>query len=274
MTQKRSYYSTRNNKKSIDVYQLYQQLQSLFLYYSSRDFFKEKLSISDKFTPDDANHKAMFEIKFKPFPISKWDRLDVTEENIFDTLEFLFHHTSKPGELGWFTTDSGLNYQDYCDYNRELGQEEFRGSVNFVICDYGEGFEMTETGEIFTLGKYGLEEILNAEILEYDLNNIDFKVKAAIRRWKNRNLSLDERKQAVIDLADIFEWLKKSEKLSIALNKKDESVLFEIANNFSLRHHNPNQKSNYDKNIWYSWMFHFYLATYHAVIRSIKKLDV
>ena len=28
---------------------------------------------------------------------------------------------------------------------------------------------------------------------------------------------------------------------------------------------------NYDNKVWYSWMFHFYLATYHAVIRLLKK---
>ena len=42
-----------------------------------------------------------------------------------------------------------------------------------------------------------------------------------------------------------------------------------IANNFSLRHHNSDQIQNYDQDIWYSWIFHFYLAKYHAVIRLI-----
>jgi hypothetical protein len=65
--------------------------------------------------------------------------------------------------------------------------------------------------------------------------------------------------------------LRKSGELKKALNKKDESDLFNIANNFAIRHHNPEQKSNYDEKIWYSWMFHFYLASYHAVIRIINR---
>ncbi|TFE19432.1 hypothetical protein [Cohnella luojiensis] len=225
-------------------------------------------------TCTNANHRAMIEIRFMPFPIHKWEPTDITEDNIFDTIEFLYHHISKPGELEYITTETGFNYQDYIDYDAEQGKQEFRDEVNLIICDYGEGLELLSNGEIQAIGKHGLEEILNAEVPEYDYSNIDEKVKDAISKWKNRNLDINERKQAVVDLANVFEWLKKTEKLSQILDKKDENALFEIANNFSLRHHNPNQKSNYDKNIWYSWMFHFYLATYHAVIRSIKKKEI
>mgnify|MGYP001394864563 CR=1 FL=1 len=271
---KRLYYSSRNKNKSTDISKVYQQLQSLFEYFKSKDFFVEKLNIKFDNIPDEVNHKAMFEIKFKPFPISKWDRYDISEENIFDTIEFLFDHASKPGEKGWFTSETGFNYLDYLEFDEEAGREEFRTAVNLIINDYGVGYELTSSGEILAKGKEGLEEILDADIPEYDYSNIDLKVKSAIKKWKNRTLSLSERKQAVHDLADIFEWLKKTEKLSEALDSKDERALFEIANNFSLRHHNPNQKQNYDPNIWYSWMFHFYLATYHAVIRTLKKKDL
>ncbi|MCR8633921.1 hypothetical protein [Paenibacillus radicis (ex Xue et al. 2023)] len=271
--EKRMYYSTRNNKKAIDVYQLYKQLQSLFLYYKSKDYFKEKLSITSFDVPEDANHKAMFEIKFMPFPIEKWDRLDVTEENIFDTIEFLFHHVSKPGELAWYSSDTGYNYQDYENYDDFSGKVEFKGAVNLLICDYSDGFEISDSGEILSLGKNGLEEILDAEIIQYDPENVDFKVREAIRKWKNRSQSVEDRRQAIIDLANVFEWLKKTEKLAKALDKKDESLIFELANKFELRHHNPEQIRNYDKNIWHSWMFHFYLATYHAVIRILKKQE-
>jgi hypothetical protein len=59
--------------------------------------------------------------------------------------------------------------------------------------------------------------------------------------------------------------------LQSALSKKDSSDLFNIVNNFEIRHHNPDQKTQYDKGIWYAWMFHFYLASYHATVRLILK---
>jgi hypothetical protein len=61
--------------------------------------------------------------------------------------------------------------------------------------------------------------------------------------------------------------------IGTVLDGKDESAIFDLANNFAIRHHNPNQKANYDRAIWYSWIFHFYLATYHAAVRLLIKKD-
>jgi len=72
-------------------------------------------------------------------------------------------------------------------------------------------------------------------------------------------------------MADVFEWLRDSGGLKAVLARRDESDLFNIANNFAIRHHEQSQKGNYDRSIWYNWMFHFYLATYHAVIRMLVK---
>lgn len=135
--------------------------------------------------------------------------------------------------------------------------------------DFEDGFELNNTGEIITIGKTGVDILFNANIIEYDLENIDKRIQRATEQWRKRSLSLEERKSIIKDLADVFEWLKKSKELDKVLDKKDDRLIFDIVNNFEIRHHNPEQKGNYDKSIWYSWMFHFYLATYHAVIRMI-----
>ena len=59
--------------------------------------------------------------------------------------------------------------------------------------------------------------------------------------------------------------------LKDVLHSKDEGDLFNIANNFAIRHHNDRQRGNYDPNIWTSWMFYFYLATIHAAQRMIQR---
>lgn len=121
------------------------------------------------------------------------------------------------------------------------------------------------------MGSDGLQHILSAQLVPYDEVNVDSKVRSAIVKWRNRHLSLDEKRAAIRDLADVFEWLKKTKSLEKILDRKDESAIFDIANNFAIRHHNPQQKANYDQTIWYAWMFHFYLATYHAAIRLLIK---
>jgi len=153
----------------------------------------------------------------------------------------------------------------------EPGQKEFRGKVNAFLLEYKTGFELTTEGIILARGTDGLQRIIDAEIVPYDEMNVDSKVRNAITKWRNRHLSLAEKKEAIRELADVFEWLKKTKNLGGVLDSKDESALFDLANNFGIRHHNPNQKTNYDRAIWYSWIFHFYLATYHAAIRLLMK---
>jgi len=59
--------------------------------------------------------------------------------------------------------------------------------------------------------------------------------------------------------------------LKKVFNVSDENDLFNLANNFGIRHHKETQKTQYDKPIWLSWLFYYYLATIHAVVRLIEQ---
>jgi hypothetical protein len=224
--------------------------------------------------PNAIEHEAALELSFQPFPVEKWSPENITEDHIFDTLEFLYDRVSAPsGELVRMTDETGWNYEDYISYADGPGQKEFRNRVNTFLLEYKTGFELTTEGIILARGTDGLQHIMDAEIVPYDEINVDSKVRNAITKWRNRHLSVSEKKEAIRELADVFEWLKKTKNLGSVLDNKDESALFDLANNFGIRHHNPNQKTNYDHAIWYSWIFHFYLATYHAAIRLLLKKE-
>jgi hypothetical protein len=265
----RRYYSSRNTAQSLTLDDLYVKLQHLYLLFRDRDFFKGKADITKTRLPDGIKHEAGVALSFQPFPITKWSEGDITEDHIFDTVEFLYDHVSKPGEL----TEMGYNYFDYAGYDEDAGRSEFREKANTFLSDYKSGYELSEEGVILALGSDGLQQILSAEIIPYDEVNVDSKVRNAITKWRNRHLNPSEKREAIRELADVFEWLKKTKGLSAVLDGKDESAIFDLANNFGIRHHNPKQKANYDRAIWYSWMFHFYLATYHAAIRLLIKRD-
>jgi hypothetical protein len=265
------YYSSRTNPKKLTIEEVYIRLQNLYLLFRKGDYFKLKAGITNSYLPDEIGYKAALAIGFQPFPITKWQLCDITEDHIFDVLEFLYDHVSKPGDWGYVTDETGYNYHDYISYDDFEGQKDFSEEANRFLCDYKTGFELTSHGIILALGTDGLQQIIDAEIEPYDEINVDRKVRDAIHKWRNRNLDIKERRHAIRELADVFEWLKKTTKLDKILNRKDESALFDIANNFAIRHHDPKQKRDYDESIWYSWIFHFYLATYHAVIRLLKR---
>jgi len=267
----RRYYSSRTKPTSLTVGELYLKLQNLYLLFRKKDYFRGKAGITQTDIPDEVTHEAAIALNFQPFPITKWSQNVITEDHVFDVVEFLYDHVSKPGEWVQMTSDSGYFYSDYEGYDDEAGQEEFRSKANQFLLDYKTGFELTKDGIVLAMGSGGLEHILSAEIVAYDEKNVDSKVRNAIMKWRNRRLSLPEKKEAIRELADVFEWLKKTKHLSAVLDKKDEAAIFELANNFAIRHHDPKQKMNYDPAIWYSWIFHFYLATYHAVVRLLIK---
>lgn len=269
----RRYYTSRNNPKSINIEGLYWKLQHLYLFFRDKDYFKGKAGITSTDLPDNIKHKAALSLNYQPFPITKWNEGNITEDHIFDTIEFLYDHVSKPGKYVSMTSETGWNYYDYEDYDDNMGQEEFRTQVNVFLYDYKNGYELSDKGMILAMGSGALMQIFDAEIVPYDEVNVDSKVREAILKWRNRRLDINERRQAIRELADVFEWLKKTKNLSKVLYRKDESAIFEIANNFYIRHHDPNQKRGYDETIWHSWIFHFYLATYHAVIRLLKKYE-
>ncbi len=264
------YYSSRNHPTQLTLDGLYGKLKHLYLFFRERDYFREA-GITKTEIPDRIQHKAALRLSFQMFPLTKWPSHQVTEDRVFEALEFLHDHVSQPGEWAQMTSDSGYNYNDYDRYDVIAGQIEFRREANAFLSDYKAGFEMTAEGKVLALGSDGLQHILGAELVPYDEVNVDSKVRSAIIKWRNRHLSFDEKRAAIRDLADVFEWLKKTKNLEKILDRKDESAIFDIANNFAIRHHNPQQKINYDQTIWYAWMFHFYLATYHAAIRLLIK---
>jgi hypothetical protein len=197
-----------------------------------------------------------------------WDKcLDYSEDDLFDIIEFLYDYVSKPID-GYYHSfnDCGWHYQQF---NRDAGREEFRFEINSILRDYGDGYELSNEGEILVRGKYGLNLIFQADIPSNNPDNVEARVRVAITKFRWYRSTLEDRRDAVRDLADVLEYLRP--KLKSVLTKQDESDLFNIANNFGIRHHNDKQKMDYDKAIWHSWMFYHYLATIHAVLRLIEK---
>jgi hypothetical protein len=155
-------------------------------------------------------------------------------------------------------------------FDRVQGRTKFCEKINVALSHYEGSFELSPTGEVLRKAEFGFEPIFAAELPMSD-DNVVGRVNAAVLRFRRHGATIDDRRQAVRDLADVLEYLRP--KIQGLLVSKDEGDLFNIANNFGIRHHNDRQKTNYDASLWLNWMFYFYLSTMHVVIRKLAKAD-
>ncbi len=189
-----------------------------------------------------------------------------TEDDLFDVIEFLYDHVSQPVQGDFH---SFYNHVHYKVFNKVLGQSEFRKEINELLADYHDGFELSQKGEILSLADVGMKTLSDAPLPSYDPENAEARVERAKNKYLLYKSSVDDRRDSVRELADVLEFLRP--KLKAVLTKKDESDLFELANRFAIRHHDGDQKKDYDRAIWLSWMYYYYLATIHAAIRLIEQ---
>jgi hypothetical protein len=192
----RRYYSSRKGLGSLSIEQLYAKLQNVYILFRDRDYLKGSARITATDVPDSIKCEAAVALTFQPFPIADWSKPDITEDHIFDAIEFLYDHISKPGPVVSMVTDTNWQYYDHDGYDNEAGRSEFRGKVNSFLADYKSGYELAEDGTIQTLGTDGLQHVLNAEIIPYDEANVDSKVRGAIAKWKSRRVTAEDRKES------------------------------------------------------------------------------
>lgn len=193
--------------------------------------------------------------------------VEYSEDDLFDLIEFMYDCVGKPVGGGYH---SYFNCGYHCSkFEKEVGQDEFRGEVNDILHQYSTGFELSKDSEILALAESGFEPLVEQELPEYDPENVEGRVKAAVRKFRYRRASLEDRREAVRGLIDVLEYLRPQ--IKEKLTSKDESDLFHIANTFGLRHHNLEQKTDYDPKIWLEWMFYFYLSTIRAVLCMVDR---
>jgi hypothetical protein len=187
------------------------------------------------------------------------------EDDLFDLIEFLYQHVSKPID-GWQHTwdNCGMHWETF---NQAEGRAAFRDQTNAVLSHYVQKFELSSAGEVLHKPEEGFQAIFAADVPTTD-ENVRGRLDAAVLRYRRHGATLDDRRQAVRDLADVLEYLRP--KVKTLLTSADENDLFNIANNFAIRHLNEKQKTSYDAALWHSWMFYLYLATIHVVLRKIE----
>jgi hypothetical protein len=274
----RAYYSVRNSADPSIAQLSFSSFTTLFLsgfrQLRSAGYFDEVFGyscIDDGDVPgtagEDAAEYVLFLTRKHLWPVD--DRIfEYSEDDVFDLIEFLFDQVSKPisGRMHSYA-DCGMHWDNF---DQVPGRVEYREMVNPLLQSYAAGFELNERGEIMSLAPHGMGKLLEASPPTQD-GSVRGRMDVAIDRFQRHGSSIDERRHAVRDLADVLERLRPIAK--DVITRKDEADLFELANKFGIRHFNDKQKTNYDQAVWLSWIFYHYLATINACLHFVEKKE-
>lgn len=247
----------------------------LYIELEKKGYFQEAFGYNcvDGYVPSTvgSNIQAYFKLKLRKthlWPI-KYLYSKYNESDLFDVIELLYDHVSEPIS-GWSHEYANCGFH-YDTFTKKNGQAYYRTIINEILNDYNEGYELSRVGEIRLKAIPGTETLLTSKPLEYDTHNVDNFVEEAVNSYQRSRSSLTDKRNAVKTLADVLEFLRP--KIKSVLTTTDENDLFNIANNFGIRHHTKQQKTDYDQEVWLDWMFYYYLATIKAFIRLVRKRE-
>lgn len=202
---------------------------------------------------------------------AEWDRLLQGEEDrLFDLIEYFHHHVSEgisdEHRSQYHSHDScGWHYQDF---DPAPARALFRQRMNRVLTSYRAGFQVNDNGRVEHRAHDGLDQLIGAPLPVLG-TDIAGRVAGAIALYRNRGRSEQDLRLAVRELFDVLEKIRPAVKAEML--RGDEADLFNIANNFTIRHLNEKQKGNYDSALWHSWMFYVNLSTIHLVTRLMNR---
>ena len=187
------------------------------------------------------------------------------EVELLTMVEFLHENVSSPKDkyyhdwnnCGWHATK----------FDKEEGQAIYLAEINKLLVRFEEDYYLTETGEIHKVPPAGLKALVEEKITTGDTENIDDRVQYAVSKFLKYDSDINEKKDAINTLAGILEYYKTQ---GIKFERKDDSDLFNIMNGFDIRHHNKAQQSNYNKEVWYEWIFYTSLSSINTLAKLQK----
>ena len=200
-----------------------------------------------------------------------WKRLlQGTEDKLFDLIEYFHGHVSQgieDAERSRFHSWSDCGWH-YGAFDPAPAQALFRNRMNRTLMNYRDGFHINEDGQIEHTADEGLDQLIDAVLPTKD-PDVAQRVAGAIALYRNRGRTEKDLRLAVRELFDVLEKLRPEVKAEML--RGNEADLFNIANNFTIRHLNEKQKGNYDSALWHSWMFYMNLSTIHVITRLMAR---
>lgn len=156
-------------------------------------------------------------------------------------------------------------------FDRAAGQARFRQLLAPILDLLDPPLAIRANGQIVERDDPALEELIERTLPDTQIaDDARDRVVDATRRFRERGASAEEQRLALVQLAGVLEQLRSDGRLELALSNKDEASLFNIANNFGIRHNNKLQQEDYSP-AFREWIFHTFLAAIHLTYRTLEE---
>jgi len=272
MNERRKYYTERMGrpKKPLRLKDLQLIIKIIFEEYNNMNYFDGAfgyICVDEGYFPGRNNltledHLIRTFIGKEIYPIEdNYESFNIG--TCFDLIEYFYDNIGVPIDPYYHHWNNCGLHVHQVDYDK--GKMEFRERINPYLSRCGEGYELMLNGEVYSKIPDTLAPIINNSNNSGDEENIDAKVKRAKSKFLHHSSSLDEKEESIRILADVLEFVRKD--IKEYMLRSDENRLFEIANQFGIRHHNIEQKIDFNKNIWFEWIFYSYLNSINTIIK-------
>lgn len=150
---------------------------------------------------------------------------------------------------------------DHDDFSRAAGKAVYTWRINQLLADSALKVRLrndgAEAGHVVRVTGDDRDVLVDSALDTPDPSE-QSALEHAVRLFRGRNATRDEKRSAIVALAGVLE--ARRELMHEELLSADEGALFMLANKFDLRHRGEQQKREYD-DAFLDWIFWWYIAT-------------
>lgn len=201
------------------------------------------------------------------WPITEyWEKYAL--HDLCDVVEFVHDHMARPMRRYYHSYSScGMHYSVF---RREIAQKLYRTRVNLIFDESLLHLMLNEHGRVEEVAADALEPLIAGARSDRSSGGRQHdELQHAIEQFRRRGASEAEKRLAIVALAGVLE--ERRDLIKTSLLTKDEATLFEIANKFNLRHRKANQQVDYDAELYFQWIFYWYVSTIRLTDRILER---